>query len=170
MKFQYYFSTLTICLGFLAAGQALAHKGHEHGTKTAAPGREQTLGKKESAIQQIGESYKASIKPIFAKKCMDCHSGNTVFPWYYKIPGVKQYINSDIEEAREHLDISNDYPFKSHAKPIEDLEAIREDTEEGSMPPLIYRIAHRDSKLTDNEKKAILDWVKQSKALLQNSN
>ena len=98
---------------------------------------------------------------------MDCHSGQTHYPWYYKIPGVKQFIDSDIQEAREHLDFSEGFPFKSHAKPEEDLVALHDSIQDGSMPPLYYRLFHRGSALTDDERKIVFDWIEQAKTSLK---
>jgi hypothetical protein len=117
-------------------------------------------------VQAIGAAYREKIEPIFKDKCMDCHSAHTVYPWYHQIPGVKQFIDSDIAEGREHLDFTDGYPFKSHATPQKDLDAIAEEVTEGDMPPLMYRLMHRGTGVTDSERQIILDWVKNSKELL----
>jgi hypothetical protein len=66
-------------------------------------------------------------------------------------------LDSDIREAKHHLDLSDGYPFKSHATPIEDLDAIAESVQKGTMPPLFYRIMHRSDAMTHEEKKAVLE-------------
>ena len=145
---------------------ALAHQGHHHahpGAKATSP---MTKKEGESEIKVVPEDYKLRIEPIFQKSCMDCHSGQTRYPWYYKIPGIKQMIDSDIREARHHLDFSDGYPFKSHATPIEDLYAIADSLQKGTMPPFSYRIMHHSENMTDEEKKSVLDWIEKSKALL----
>ena len=118
-------------------------------------------------INQINESYRKTIKPIFQKSCFDCHSSKTNFPWYYKIPGIKQLIDHDIFEAKVHLDMDNDFPFKGHGTNLEDLKAIGDSIKEGSMPPFRYRILHRDTVLNQEEKRQIREWVKQSLDLLE---
>ena len=45
---------------------------------------------------QINKLYIKTVKPIFKKSCFDCHGNTTNYPWYYKVPGVKQLIDSDI--------------------------------------------------------------------------
>ena len=94
---------------------------------------------------------------------MDCHSSTTKYPWYHLIPGVRQLIDSDINEARHHLDFSNGYPFVSHASPMEDLDAIAKSIQDGTMPPFLYRASHSNSLLSEGEKNLVLDWVRQSK-------
>jgi hypothetical protein len=150
----------------LFASGAFAHQGHHHypGSEAVAP----PISKEsEPAISAIRDDYRRRIEQVFRKGCMDCHSGQTHFPWYYKISGIKQLLDSDIEEARQHLDFSDGYPFKSHAPPIEDLDAIAESVQKGSMPPFLYRLAHKGADLTDEEKSAVLDWSEKSKALLK---
>jgi hypothetical protein len=145
---------------------ALAHEGHHHThgevvNKAAPPGSE-----REKRLQQINQSYLATIKPIFQAKCFDCHSEATRFPWYYSIPGVKQYIDSDIREAKEHLEMTHDFPFRGHGTSEEDLEAIGASMVKGDMPPWSYRIFHSGSKVTDEEASKILSWAKESRGLL----
>lgn len=112
-----------------------------------------------TSLEEINEAYLKDIKPIFQKKCFDCHSTQTNFPWYSNIPGVKQLIQSDIDEAQEHLNMEPNFPFKSHASPIEDLKAIEESVQKNEMPPFRYRIMHSDSLLTKEEKEKVQKWV-----------
>ncbi len=118
---------------------------------------------------RINAAYNTSIKPIFQKKCFDCHSNKPTFPWYYAVPGVKQLINHDIEEGLEEMDLSKDFPFaskenKAQAKLLKDL---KEEIEKGDMPPFTYRIMHTDSKITVEEKLLISRWVDESVELLE---
>src|SRR5262249_32661879 len=131
----------------LVASPVWAHGNHHHGHAEQPQIAENDPLKQ--SFERVNLAYLQRVRPIFAQKCFDCHSDQTVYPGYYKIPGVRQFIDSDIREGREHLDFSRDYPFISHAKPIEDLDAIRKEIDESEMPPLIYRLAHRDSAVTD---------------------
>lgn len=146
---------------------ANAHKGESHkgDKKVDRPGVEEKQDK--DSLASINESYLSVVKPIFKKSCFDCHSSDTKFPWYSDLPRAKQLIQSDIAEAKEHLDMSEDFPFKGHGSPREDLEAIDKAVIDGSMPPFRYRILHPASKLTDSEKKAIREWVSKSLKILE---
>ena len=148
------------------AGSALAHGNHHHAQAETPATPDAALALK-VAYGKIGEAYVQRVRPIFLEKCFDCHSNKTVYPNYYKIPGIKQYIDSDIAEGREHLDFSNDYPFVSHATPLEDLDAIKKAIEEGTMPPLLYRLMHRETAIAPDEKRLIFDWVDWSRSQLQ---
>lgn len=146
---------------------ALAHQGHQQAHPGAEAINPMTRKEGESGLKVIREDYKRRVEPIFQKSCMDCHSGQTRYPWYYKIPGIKQMIDSDIREARHHLDFSDGYPFKSHATPTEDLDAIAESVQKGTMPPFSYRIMHSEAAMNEDEKKTVLNWIEKSKLLLK---
>ena len=116
---------------------------------------------------KINNEYKSTIKPIFQKSCFDCHSNATTYPWYYKVPGVKQLIDSDIKESKKHLDFSNDFPFISHETPQKDLDAIGKAIKNGSMPPFLYQVMHRDSNLSKSEIKQVEKWIEKSQETLK---
>lgn len=110
-------------------------------------------------LKEIGVEYEAKVQPIFQRACYDCHSNSTKYPWYYKIPGVKQLIDSDVAEAKEHLDMSQGFPFQGHGTPTEDLEAIIDTLKEGDMPPLKYKLMHPSAGLSEAEKTIVKDWA-----------
>ncbi len=114
------------------------------------------------SIKLISDDYLKTVRPIFKKSCFDCHSNQTNFPWYYRIPGVKQLIDSDINEAKSHLDFSNDYPFISHESKVNDLKSIEKSISEGSMPPGKYLWLHGEAKLSDQDIQQIKRWVSHS--------
>lgn len=120
-----------------------------------------------SVLQDINANYQKNIKPIFQKKCFDCHSGQTNYPWYYKLPLAKQLIDHDIEEAREHLDMSDDFPFQGHGSPAEGLEELQEVIEDNEMPLLIYKLLHWNSGVTKEESEKIFQWIKKSQTMLK---
>ncbi len=118
--------------------------------------------------KKIKSTYIEKVKPIFKKSCFDCHSNQVEYPWYYNIPVIKQMIDSDIAEAKTHLDFSNDYPFKSHETPLKDLESIKQVVISGDMPPIEYNLLHPSKKLSDKEKSRVIDWVNKSMEILKN--
>jgi len=122
---------------------------------------------RDEMYSNINRQYIDQIKPIFEKKCFDCHVKTTKFPWYYSVPGIKQMIDHDIKEAKEHMDMSKDFPFISHEIPLKDLESLREIAVKGGMPPLRYIIGHWETRLTDDEKKIIIQWTEISINILK---
>ncbi len=160
--------TLLFLLTLASTPLALAHEGESHPSKT----EHQVLPVTDVSsdmLKTINESYLQNVKSIFQKSCFDCHSNQTKYPWYAKLPGAKQLIASDVTEAKSHLDMGEDFPFKSHGTPMEDLEAIRKAIVENTMPPFRYWILHGESRLSSEEKKTVLMWVNLGIKLLNES-
>lgn len=141
-----------------------------HGNKSHTPPSvtEEPAVKREKTVpnEQINLSYFQKVRPIFEKKCFDCHSQFTHYPWYHQLPIVRSMIDDDIKEGRSHIDFSHDFPFLGHGSVLEDLDSIKEEIEEGEMPPLKYRIFHPSSKVTESEKLVILKWISDTVGLL----
>ncbi len=116
----------------------------------------------QKTYQTINTTYLADIKPIFEKKCFDCHGTLKEKPWYYDIPGISYMIQKDMEESKEHMDMRKDFPFVSHESPYNDLKSIKEIGLNGGMPPLQYILGHWDSILTDDERKKLVTWSEKS--------
>lgn len=104
----------------------------------------------------------ATLEPIWIKACYDCHSDRTRYPWYYKLPLVRGLIDSDIQQAREELDMSGGFPFKSTRRPVDDLRKLRDEIAEGGMPPWNYKLMHWSAGLSDAEKQSVYAWVDSS--------
>lgn len=121
-----------------------------------------------SKLEEINQNYMSSIEPIFKQKCYDCHSNKTDYPWYHSIPGIKQMLNSHIQEGKEHIIFSKGFPFPGHGEPLEDLKELREVVEEDSMPIWQYKLMHWNSSLNQKEKEKILDWIENSKKIIEN--
>lgn len=147
--------------------------GHHDKQKKEKEGHSKTEPFKHTKEQlsAINSTYLTTVKPIFKQKCLDCHGSGNKMPWYFSIPGPRQLMNRDIQEAKEHLDMSNDFPFMGHgSSPKEDLEEIKKVIEEDSMPPWQYKMIHWNSSLTEGEKKSVLGWVvKSTKILLKDA-
>ena len=166
-------------IAVIAAGLAWTPPGHAHGrhthggqeppeqaTEEMRANDDDTPAMPEKNLITIASAYDLQVAPLFQGACMDCHSSDTQYPWYTYLPGVRQFIQSDIRNAREHLDLSNGYPFQSHASPVEDLLAIEKNLQDGSMPPLRYRLMHKAARLDSNEKAIIVGWSRRSRELL----
>jgi len=122
-----------------------------------------------AAFQKINETYIAQIKPIFQAKCLACHGNVEKIPLYSKIPPVSWLVLDDIEEAREHFNMSHDYPFYSKRRgvsPAKQFQELQETIEENEMPPWYYGTTHWRSGLNAQEKEKILNWIQESKKTL----
>lgn len=131
--------------------------------------KSEVLNEDQKAILQIiNERYFKTVRPIFEAKCFACHATtNEPLPWYSKMPFVKGMIQKDVSEAKEHMDMTKDFPFSGHGTPIEDLVTIRTSIEKGEMPPARYWMIHWQSRVTENELSAIREWTQFGEAELK---
>ena len=106
------------------------------------------------------------LKPIFEKSCFDCHSRFTKYPWYHKIPGVKQLLDRDVKEGREQLDLSSGFPFSGKGTLLEILGDMKEEVGEGDMPLLIYRIMHWETGLSGARRDSVVNWLDSARVLV----
>jgi hypothetical protein len=103
-------------------------------------------------------SANPAIKPLLKKACFNCHSNETVWPWYSSIAPVSWLIGSDVNEGRRELNFSE---WESYSGDVQKqkLKAIAEELQDGDMPPWYYSMMHRDSQLSPEERNKIKDWA-----------
>lgn len=111
----------------------------------------------------VFEKYPASdeVKGILQRACNDCHSNNTVYPWYASIQPVASWLAHHIEEGKEHLNFSA-FTARRIAVQNHKFEEIIEVVKEGEMPMGSYTLIHRDAILSDAEKAALTQWAQTS--------
>ncbi|WP_190809062.1 heme-binding domain-containing protein [Flagellimonas sp. S3867] len=104
-----------------------------------------------------------AVKMVLKTACYDCHSANTRYPWYNNIAPVSYWLDSHIEEGREHLDFSGweNYTVK---KKDHKLEELIEEVGEGEMPLNSYTWTHQDARLSEDQKKLLMDWAKKARS------
>lgn len=100
----------------------------------------------------------SEVKDIFKKSCYDCHSNETVWPWYSRVAPVSWLVTSDVNESRENLNFSEWGTYTSK-KQVKLAESIGEEVKEGEMPLMIYLIMHSSAELDDIQKDIIYNWV-----------
>jgi hypothetical protein len=86
------------------------------------------------------------VKAIVERACQDCHSNQTVWPWYSRVAPASWLVSSDVSEAREHLNFS-EWGRLSPEKRLEALEDICKEVTAGDMPLWQYKILHPAARL-----------------------
>lgn len=105
------------------------------------------------------ENAPEDVRLILKKACYDCHSNQTIYPWYSYVAPVSWLIEKDTREGRDELNFS-DWAELSKRKKIKILNEMAEEVEEKKMPMEIYTVIHRDAILSDDEISAIANWTK----------
>lgn len=99
------------------------------------------------------------VNKLLQKACNDCHSNNTVYPWYSNIQPVGWWLQNHVNEGKEELNFSEFATYKNK-KAAHKLEEVVELVEEGEMPLESYTIVHKEAKLTNEEKATLVTWAK----------
>lgn len=96
------------------------------------------------------------LAAIFKTNCYDCHSDQTVYPWYAEIAPVSFWLKDHIDDGKRHYDVSS-WESYSAKKKDHKLDELIEYVEEGEMPLDSYTWLHGD--LSEEDTKTILQWA-----------
>ncbi len=97
------------------------------------------------------------VRSVLRRACYDCHSNETVWPWYSRIAPVSWLVARDVQEGREELNFStwNLYTTKEQLKK---LKKSGEEVAEGEMPPRMYLPPHPDARLSADDRALLRAW------------
>jgi hypothetical protein len=96
------------------------------------------------------------VRALAKKACFDCHSNETVWPWYSLVAPMSWLVYRDVESGRRVLNFSE---WQDGRREGENATKINNEIDEGEMPPTMYRFAHTDARLTADEKKQLTDGI-----------
>lgn len=104
-----------------------------------------------------------AVSTIIEEKCLSCHSQNADLPFYAQIPGIKQLIEKDYRDGLRAADLNRDFIEASKKDIINESIVAKLEwvVENHTMPPTKFTAVHWGSKLSSDDEKVILDWVKQ---------
>jgi len=89
-------------------------------------------------------------RELFFRACKDCHSNETVWPWYSFVAPASWLVQSDVDEGRSHFNVSEWGRAENHAD--EAAKMLRE----GEMPLWFYLPAHPEAQLSDEEREELI--------------
>lgn len=100
-----------------------------------------------------------NVTQLVKRACYDCHSNNTTYPWYASVQPVAWWLDHHVNEGKEELNFSEfaNYPAKKANHKMEEVIELIENKE---MPLQSYTLLHKDARLTEEQRKAIMDWAK----------
>lgn len=119
----------------------------------------------------------SDVHAILTRACADCHSNQTVWPWYSHIEPTSSFVVGHVDSGRRRINFSNWVrPGKEPQDSIDRLKAMCREVQEGNMPLTSYLLIHWNAKLSAGDVKLLCDWSAQeqqrlsSNAALQNRN
>jgi len=98
------------------------------------------------------------VRSILRRACYDCHSNETVWPWYSHVAPVSWLVTSDVGVARERMNFS-DWNQYDPARQTRKLAQIWKEVDADEMPLWYYKIMHRRAALSAADKAALRAWT-----------
>lgn len=102
----------------------------------------------------------AEVNEILKVSCNDCHSNLTRYPWYANVQPVAWWLDHHVTDGKKHLNFSEftkmPIAFQNHKleETVEMLEEL-----EMPLPSYTYLGLHSEAKLTDDQRKMVIDWA-----------
>ena len=93
-------------------------------------------------------------RQLFFRACSNCHSNTTTWPWYSSVAPVSWLIQHDVDEGREHFNVS----MWGEQKKNEGHDAA-EELEAGEMPPWVYVMGHPEAKFSESERGELIQGL-----------
>jgi hypothetical protein len=92
------------------------------------------------------------VRVLAQRACFDCHSNQTVWPWYSNVAPVSWLVYGDVAEGRQRVN------FSDWTRPQgQYTDEFKEAYDERNMPPASYLSLHPEARLTEAERKRLFD-------------
>jgi cytochrome c len=106
-----------------------------------------------------GANVPTEIRTALSQKCGDCHSNNTQWPLYSRVAPSSWLVEHDVHNGRAHMNLSSWEQYSIDSR-IDLLGKMGSQLRQGKMPLKQYLLLHPEARLSDAERKLILDWTK----------
>ena len=90
-----------------------------------------------------------ATRALAVRACFDCHSNQTVWPWYSDIAPISWLIQRDVDEGRRKLN------FSEWDRPQKEAHESGKTVRRGEMPPWFYAIPGSGARLSSAEQDAL---------------
>ena len=103
------------------------------------------------------------VDAILRASCYDCHSNETVWPWYAAVAPAKFLVVDHVRVGRSHLNFS-EWDGYSAEERRHKLTECMEEVATDHMPEGGYLWLHSDAALDDAKKAVLKAWFEAEKA------
>ena len=101
------------------------------------------------------------VKKKLVNACYDCHSEQTIYPFYNRVAPVSWILAKHIRDGKEQLNFSA-WATYDKKKQIKLLNEICEVITEGEMPMKGYVMMHSKAVINEKELDEICAWTEQA--------
>jgi hypothetical protein len=95
---------------------------------------------------------------LFYQACKNCHTNETVWPWYSRYAPASWLIQSDVDEGRANFNVSE----WTEARKVNKGKDAAKELRDGDMPPWYYRPAHPEARLSKEDKAYLIDGLEKT--------
>lgn len=99
-----------------------------------------------------------NVQAVLKRSCYDCHSNQTVWPWYSAVAPASWLLGDHVVEGKRKLNF-NEWGKMSGPKKEARLNEICEQSRSGEMPLPNYLLLHGDAKLSQADLEILCTWA-----------
>lgn len=114
-------------------------------------------GEQPNAFAKL-HSVPDNVKVILKKACDDCHTNNTVYPWYSKVQPVDWWMDNHIVEGKKRFNL-DELGTAPAWRRYDKMKDVVEQVKENEMPLNSYTWIHKNAILNEEEKAKLTGWA-----------
>lgn len=109
------------------------------------------------------------VQQVLITACYDCHSNNTMYPWYADIQPMAWFMAYHVKNGKKDLNFS-EFGSYSARKQQHKFKTIASEVKDDEMPVSSYKLMHKNARLTKQEQALIIEWANKTKDSLTAKN
>ena len=98
------------------------------------------------------------VRAVLRRACYDCHSNESVWPWYSRVAPVSWLVARDVREGRAEVNYST-WDVYSSADQLKKLAKSRKEVDKGKMPLWFYLPIHPNARLSAQDVALLDSWA-----------
>lgn len=104
-------------------------------------------------VQQEFPWPDTQTRELAVRACFDCHSNETIWPWYSNVAPISWLVERDVQDGRSQLN------FSEWNRRSQEAGEIAEVVRSGEMPPFYFLIQHSEARLSQAEKNTLINGL-----------
>lgn len=97
-----------------------------------------------------------TTRDLAVRACFDCHSNQTHWPWYSNVAPTSWLLQHHVDEGREALNFS-EWPHGA-----KEAGEAADSVLDNSMPPPSYELLHPSARLSEAEKRQLVEGLRRT--------
>jgi hypothetical protein len=106
----------------------------------------------------VNISRQVVLRVVSTAACRDCHTEQTVWPWYSRVAPMHWLTTADVYAGREHMNLSRWGRYRT-GEQIAKLNAICDMVRKGKMPLWYYRPLNPSTSLSRDDVAELCAWT-----------